>query len=270
MLVYFLLALIGIQLMRSIQTQPVTLEGILTYLMPYWKKGDYEDRILGIFQLFIIGCISGMQSIQTKGVMPSVLVFFFTFMSLVWLIKLLICVLEWFNEYIKTMTINIIFTVIVPILVILNLGQMDEKLEIYICLWALLMSLIIVYMELISIVLGRGMYKKASKYLVLGSASKLKSILTWFFIILLNLYTLILFIQFYIETSNYHFIETKVLNRASAVDLFYYLVVTFTTVGFGDISPHTLIAKVVTAIVALSGMVFTGIFVGCILNLKEE
>lgn len=269
MLVYFLIAVIGVQVLRSLIEQNITREALLCYLMPYWKKGDIGDRILGVFQLFIIGCISSLQAIKIEGMIPKIMVFLLTWMSLVWLIKLLICVLEWLEAYIKTMTVNIIFTLIIPILVLFNLSQMDELLEIQTCLCALFMSLIVVYMELISIVLGRGIYKKATKYLMVGSGSKLKSILTWFFIILLNLYTLVLFIQFYIETDTYHFIESKVLSKASAVDLFYYLVVTFTTVGFGDISPHTLIAKVVSAVVALSGMVFTGIFVGCILNLKE-
>lgn len=269
MLVYFLLAVMGVQILRSLQKQSITCEGILVYFMPYWKKGNMEDRLLGLLQLFIIGCISLLQSIRVSHMMPKIVVFFLTFISLVWLIKLLICVLEWLEEYIKTMTVNIVFVLIVPVIVLLNLGQMDEPIEIQICLCALMMSLVIVYMELISIVLGRGIYKRAAKYLTVGSGSKLKSIVTWFFIILLNLYTLVLFIQFYIETNTYHFIESKVLNKASAVDLFYYLIVTFTTVGFGDISPHTLIAKMVSAIVALSGMVFTGIFVGCILNLRE-
>ncbi len=269
MLVYFLAVLIGIQVLRSIEKQSITCEGLLVYLMPYWKNGNIEDRLLGLLQLFMIGCISFIRAIEVHGVTAKIVVFLLIFITLVWLIKFLICVLEWFEAYIKTMTVNILFTLFVPILVLLNMGQMNETIEIQICLCALLMSLVIVYMELISIVLGKGIYKKAAKYLMMGSESKLKGILSWFFIILLNLYTLVLFIQFYIETSTYHFIESKVLNKASAVDLFYYLVVTFTTVGFGDISPHTLIAKVVSAVVALSGMVFTGIFVGCILNLKE-
>ncbi|MBE6022098.1 MAG: two pore domain potassium channel family protein [Cellulosilyticum sp.] len=269
MLIYLLIAVIGVQLIRSVPKQSLSFEDILTYLMPYWKKGNTQDRILEVLQLFIIGCIGILEAFRTQGNTQKLCVFLLTFITLVWLVKLLLCIIEWFQEYIKTMSINILFALVVPIIVSANLKQLDDQIEISLCLCALFMSLMIVYMELISIVIGKGTYKRTAKYLSISSASKLKSILTWFFIILVNLYTLVLFIQFYIETSSYHFIETKALNKASAIDLFYYLIVTFTTVGFGDISPHTLLAKMVTALIALSGMIFTGIFVGCILNLTE-
>lgn len=103
-----------------------------------------------------------------------------------------------------------------------------------------------------------------------GRGLKFKSILMWLFIILMNLYTLITFIQFYWDDKSYHFIEAKAFNQETAVDLFYYLIVTFTTVGLGDIQPHTEIAKIVTILIALSGMFFTGIFVSMILSIEVE
>lgn len=269
MLIYFLIIVMCVQLIRHLGRQRVTLNGVIHYLMPYWKEGDREDRIIGVLQLLIVACISLLMATHVEAILQKVIVFLLTFMSLVWFMKIALCIIEWLQDYIHTMTVNIIFTLVVPIMILINLQQIDAYIEIQICLCALLMSVLIVYMELINIVLGQGEYQKATKYLVSNSGRKLKSILTWLMIILVNLYTLVLFIQFYIETSAYHFIQTKVLNKASAVDLFYYLIVTFTTVGFGDISPHTLLAKMVSALVALSGMVFTGVFVGCILNLKE-
>ena len=269
MLIYILLALLGIQFMSRINECPIKGREILYYLIPYWKRGDNEDRILGVLQLFIIVCISIMKAAKTDGFMEKGAVFVLTFISLVWLIKILLNLLEWFQEYVHTMTINIVFTLTVPSIILLNLSQLDGWIETQVCFIALLMSVLIVYMELISIVLGKENYKATTKYLIQNSALKLKSILTWFFIILINLYTLLLFIQFYIEPKAHHFIDNEVLTKSSAVDLFYYLIVTFTTVGFGDISPHTMIAKIASVFVALSGMLFTGIFVGCILNLKE-
>ena len=269
MLIYFLIVVMCVQFIRHIGSRSITLDGIIHYLMPYWKEGDREDRIIGVLQLFIVGCISFLMATHVEVTLQKVMVFLLTFMSLVWFMKIALCTIEWLQDYIHTMTVNIIFTLVVPIIILINLQQIDAYIEIQICLCALFMSVLIVYMELINLVLGQGEYQKAAKYLVTNSGRKLKSILTWLVIILVNLYTLVLFIQFYIDTNDYHFIQTKVLNKASAVDLFYYLIVTFTTVGFGDISPHTLLAKMVSALVALSGMVFTGVFVGCILNLKE-
>lgn len=267
MLVYILLALLGIQFMNRINERSISGREILYYLIPYWKTGDNEDKILGILQLFIIGCVSLIKAMKTEGMIEKGIIFALTFISLIWLIKMLLTLLEWFEEYVHTMTINIIFTLAVPTIILLNLSQLEGWIERQVCFIALLMSVLIVYMELIGIVLGK--CKTATKYLIQNSALKLKSILTWFFIILVNLYTLLLFIQFYIEPKAHHFIDNEVLTKSSAVDLFYYLIVTFTTVGFGDISPHTMIAKIASAVVALSGMLFTGIFVGCILNLKE-
>lgn len=267
MLVYILLALLGIQFINRINECSINGKDILVYLIPYWKTGDNEDRILGILQLFIISCMSLIKAMKTEGMIEKGIIFVLTFISLIWLIKILLTLLEWFEEYVHTMTINIVFTLAVPTIILLNLSQLEGWIERQACFIALLMSVLIVYMELIGIVLGK--YKTATKYLIQNSALKLKSILTWFFIILVNLYTLLLFIQFYIEPKAHHFIDNEVLTKSSAVDLFYYLIVTFTTVGFGDISPHTMIAKIASAVVALSGMLFTGIFVGCILNLKE-
>lgn len=269
MLIYFLMAVLGVQLINQLSYKEIHLKTIIQYLIPYWHDGDWEDRILGIVQLFIIGCMSGMRALKAQTILEGCLVFGLTFLTLVWLIRLLLCLMEWFQEYIHTMTLNLCFTLAVPCMILGNLSRMKAGIEAQIGLVALMMSLLMVYMELISIVLGKGSYKQAARYLVQNSAMKLKSILTWLIVIIINLYTLLIFIQFYVEAKAHPFIEAEALTKSSAVDLFYYLIVTFTTVGFGDISPHTVTAKLVSSLVALSGMLFTGIFVGCILNLKE-
>lgn len=269
MLIYVLLTLVLMQLIGYIKNQSITWESILEYSIPYWKQGTHTDKALGIGQMIMIGVVSFLKAAKASTLLEALIIFLFIFISFVWGIKLLLCVIEWLQEYIYTMTINIVFTMIVPLIIMMNLNHIDTDLEIQVCFLALLMSIVIVYMELISLVLGRGYHKEVTRYLKINYAVKLKSILTWFFIILLNLYTLLLFIQFYMGVEQHHFIEAEHFNKASAVDLFYYLVVTFTTVGFGDISPHTLLAKLISSLIALSGMIFTGVFVGCILNLKE-
>lgn len=269
MLLYFLTLLVGIQCIKRIKLGVINLENILVYLIPYWKKGDHEDRILGLLQLGIVFCISLVYSSKTRSMLEGSVVFIFVFLSFVWGIKLLLSVIEWVQEYIHSMTLNLFFSLAVPMIILLNMKRIEEPIEVESCLIALLMSILIIYMEWMSIILGRGMYKATTQSLINNNALKLKSILTWLVVIIVNLYTLLLFIQFYVESGLHPFIEAKRLTKESAVDLFYYLIVTFTTVGFGDISPHTLIAKLVSALIALSGMLFTGIFVGCILNLKE-
>lgn len=270
MLIYLLIALIGIQILIQVPNRHhIKLRDIIDYLLPYWHKGDLEDRILGVLQLFIVGCISLMGAVKAEDLSRGVLIFLLTFISFIWGIKMLIYIMEWLQAYISTMTVNLVFALVVPMMILFNLNRIDSVREIQVCFAGLMMSLLMVYFELISIVLGRGTYKASKKHLMHNGAMILGSIMTWLMVIIINLYTLLLFIQFYMEPSLHPFVEAEQLTKASAIDLFYYLVMTFTTVGFGDISPHTLMAKVISSLVALSGMIFTGIFVGCVLNLKE-
>ena len=268
-MIYFLMALISLQFFKRLKDEPPSLNGIMLYLVPYWKQGDGEDKVLGILQLFIVGCISLLKAIQTDEVGSQILVFSFTFLSFVWMIKMLIITVEWLQDYFKTMTVNILFTIMVPVIILFNLNGLSNELEVKVCFIALFMSIMMVYTELIGVVLGIGNHSLATQKITQSNPMKLKSIFTWFFIILGNLYTLILLIQFYMDKKVHHFIEAEQLTRESAIDLFYYLIVTFTTVGFGDISPNTLLAKMVTALIAMSGMLFTGVFVGSVLNLEE-
>ena len=89
-------------------------------------------------------------------------------------------------------------------------------------------------------------------------------------IILINLYTLVIFTQFYLLPNRHHFIMAEEPNLYAAIDLLYYLVITFTTVGFGDIHPYTPLAKLITILIAASGMFFSAVFVGTILSLQEK
>ena len=269
MIIYFLIALMGLQLLKRLKSDLFSFNGMMLYLVPYWKEGDSEDRVLGVLQLFIVACISLLKAIKTQDVGGKILVFCFTFLSFVWMIKMLIITVEWLQDYFRTMTMNILFTIMVPIMILMSMSHLNSELEIKVCFIALFMSIMMVYIELIHLVLGLGNHLLVPNQIIRSNHMKLKSIFTWFFIILCNLYTLILLIQFYMGEKAHHFIEAERLTRESAIDLFYYLVITFTTVGFGDISPNTLLAKMITALIAMSGMLFTGVFVGSILNLEE-
>lgn len=262
------MAVMGVWLLKKM-SHVYSLEQVIAYLIPYWERGDGADRLLGIFQISIISFMSFYKAIQSETLEEGLIIFLVTFLSFVWAIKLLTVLIEWLQDYIRTMPINILFTLLVPLLVGEQMNQMKSEVEMSACLVALLMSLIIVYMELISLVLGSNKTSQWKKYSLNTHAMKIKSILTWLIIILINLYSLLAFIQFNMATNTWHFIPTTTLNKESAVDLLYYLVITFTTVGFGDIQPHTLIAKMITILIAISGMLFTGIFVASILTLEE-
>lgn len=264
MLIYLLLALTLIQLIRMCWMKALDIEAFFRYLIPYWEEGDGEDRLLGILQIFFIICISLLKAIKMDSLKEAVLIFVFTFFSFIWFIKLLVGIIKWLQEYLKLITTDIIFTLLVPVLIFSNSHELQGMIESRACLMALVLSLCIVYMSLLHITLQplSGVGKNRTL--------RLKSIFVWLVIILINLYTLVVFIQFYWNGENDHFIEAASLNKETAIDLGYYLVVTFTTVGLGDIQPHTQAAKLVTILIALSGMFFTGIFVSVVLSADEK
>ncbi len=53
----------------------------------------------------------------------------------------------------------------------------------------------------------------------------------------------------------YHFVE-----KLSYIDALYFSVITLTTVGYGDISPHTDIGKLFTVVYVLAGIAILGTF----------
>ena len=271
MLVGILMGLTLLQLIRVCHKnkREITIKKVMAYVSPYWLRGDGEDRLLGIMQLFFIACISFFKASKMLCMEDALFIFILTFISFVWLVKLLVGILEWVQNAINLITPDVIFTLLVPFLIFLNVDSIDGRMAIKVCLMALFMSLCVVYMELARMIIRATEFRRIKE----SGKLKLKSIWMWLVIVLMNLYTLLTFIQFYWDDKSYHFIEAKVFNQETAVDLLYYLIVTFTTVGLGDIQPHTEIAKMVTILIALSGMFFTGIFVSVVLSIegkKEE
>lgn len=53
-------------------------------------------------------------------------------------------------------------------------------------------------------------------------------------------------------------------------DLFYYTIVTFTTIGFGDIVPLTNAAKVMAVLISLSSILCLSVFVGSIYSIRNK
>ena len=64
--------------------------------------------------------------------------------------------------------------------------------------------------------------------------------------------------------------ETAYSNNPSFFDLFYYTIVTFTTIGFGDIIPLTVPAKVMAIVISVTSILCLTIFLGSILSFRRD
>ncbi len=59
-------------------------------------------------------------------------------------------------------------------------------------------------------------------------------------------------------------------NNPSNFDLFYYTIVTFTTVGYGDIVPLSIAAKVVTVIISITSVVCLTVFLSSVITGSDD
>lgn len=59
-------------------------------------------------------------------------------------------------------------------------------------------------------------------------------------------------------------------NNPNNFDLFYYTIITFTTIGYGDIIPLTIPAKIMSIIISFSSVVCITIFLSTVLSYKED
>ncbi len=82
------------------------------------------------------------------------------------------------------------------------------------------------------------------------------------FMIVLNLYLATCLINQAFEGSY--------TNNPDNFDLFYYTIITFTTIGYGDITPISVPAKIMSIIVSLSSVVCITIFLSTVLSYEEK
>lgn len=80
--------------------------------------------------------------------------------------------------------------------------------------------------------------------------------------IILNLYLAVVLIN----SGNPH----AFTNAPNNFDLFYFTLITFTTVGYGDITPITYLAKIVTMFIAVTSVICISIFISSILSHKDS
>lgn len=81
-------------------------------------------------------------------------------------------------------------------------------------------------------------------------------------LIVLNLYLAVVLIN----SGNPH----SFTNNPNNFDLFYFTIITFTTIGYGDITPITYLAKIVTMFIAITSVICISIFISSILSHKDN
>lgn len=59
-------------------------------------------------------------------------------------------------------------------------------------------------------------------------------------------------------------------NNPTYYDLFYYTIITFSTIGYGDICPISPVAKFMSMVISLTSFICLTIFVSSILSYKSE
>lgn len=65
--------------------------------------------------------------------------------------------------------------------------------------------------------------------------------------------------------------ETPVFTNANNYfDLFYYTIITFTTIGYGDITPTTMAAKTVSMLISLTSVICISVFLSTILSYRGQ
>jgi hypothetical protein len=76
---------------------------------------------------------------------------------------------------------------------------------------------------------------------------------------------------FLLQTLEYHTHESfKGINTSSPasifIDLVYFCAITFTSIGFGDITPNDHVTKLITAFIGIAGQFYTVVLVGILLS----
>ncbi len=232
-------------------------------LLPNLQKIRCEKWYILTVQIMVAIVLSVENTIQKAQRMNPLLIFVISFLSYMWLIDMIVNILKWLQEYLRRMSITMGMTIVVPVVILLCFEYVDTGIERRISFIALILSVVFTYLEMLAFITDTQEEKESLEQMT--KDLKVKSIITWLVVILLNLYTLVILVQFNASHHVKHFINATTYGKAAAIDLFYYVIITFSTVGFGDICPKTQLAKLLTGFIALSGMLFSGVFVATII-----
>ncbi|RYD04975.1 hypothetical protein N752_11465 [Desulforamulus aquiferis] len=86
-------------------------------------------------------------------------------------------------------------------------------------------------------------------------------VISWLSMLVFNLYTMILLVS---NTDPYSFVDESG-PVTEPLRLLYFTITTFTSVGYGDITPRGSYAFFITIVVSLTGFLYSALFVGGIL-----
>ncbi|ABO49707.1 Ion transport 2 domain protein [Desulforamulus reducens MI-1] len=86
-------------------------------------------------------------------------------------------------------------------------------------------------------------------------------IVSWLFVIIFNLYTMILLVS---NTNPYSFIDSTG-PVTEHIRLLYFTIITFTSVGYGDITPRGNFPVFITMIISITGFLYSALFIGGLL-----
>ena len=59
-------------------------------------------------------------------------------------------------------------------------------------------------------------------------------------------------------------------NANNYFDLFYYTIITFPTIGYGDITPTTMAAKTISLLISVTSVICLSIFLSTILSYRDQ
>ena len=86
-------------------------------------------------------------------------------------------------------------------------------------------------------------------------------------ILMLMMILLYLFLGVYFINSSQG--ETYTENENN-FDLFYYMIITFTTIGYGDVIPVSMLAKIMSIVISVTSVICLTVFLSSVLSCKEN
>ncbi len=213
------------------------------------------------------------------------------FIVVSFLISFLINVANSFTDYIYNSSLNnrLTFSVYTLVFISIALFILSEPKNylLYACYISLLISHLIIVIQLVEISinplesLGRvssnhikSSVVNISSIKLLGVNNCLKEIkkenLQKSKFKVLFIFFILLFLNLYFEVITVSNISPSAFNKDDYFSLFYYTLVTFSTVGYGDVLPQTSFGMVQASIIIFSCMFFLTIFIGNLLGISTN
>ena len=238
--------------------------GILLSIMQQLEKLSGLS-ILGMVKIGIVALVvSGISMFVLYTIVAA-----FTFV-LHHILKSIMEIIEKFSSSSRLpATISLIFPMILYVFLFFNVSLSTSTLKMM-----LITVAIIHFYALIGInkaVSVRYLFseKLEKKDVELINSELIKTVFVWFLIIMSILY-LEVFLTTRIDPNAFVFNSSDLNAVTTKIDLFYYLLICFSTVGFGDIIPNTGLGKVTTIGIAITSFLFLILFVSSMISRMQN